>query len=134
MAFPLNDSVRCLGRTAPNNAMKNEHNRMIVAEKRMSPGSKIIINGYVKEVPIMLRTGRQSTRFDYLIETNYVEPVDEEFDELIITADEELKIKKIAKDEKVIEKLVSSIAPAIYDHEKFKEALLMQLLGGVRRD
>jgi replicative DNA helicase Mcm len=105
-----------------------------IAEKRMSPGSKIIINGYVKEVPIMLRTGGQSTRFDYLIETNYVEPVDEEFDELIITADEEIQIKEIAKDENVIKKLVNSVAPAIYGHDKIKEALLIQLLGGVPKN
>ena len=38
-----------------------------LSEKKTSPGSKIMVVGIIKEVPIVLRTGTKSTRFDLLI-------------------------------------------------------------------
>jgi len=104
-----------------------------IAERKAIPGSKVIINGIVKEVPITLRTGGQSTTFDLLIESNYLEPVDEEFEALKISKEEEAKIKKLSKEENIISKLVNSIAPNICGHDRIKEALLAQLLGGVQK-
>jgi len=62
-----------------------------ISEKRASPGSKIMIVGQIKEVPIILRTGSKSTRFDLIIEANYVEGI-EEFESAIIKLP---KLKKI---------------------------------------
>ncbi|MBN2567164.1 minichromosome maintenance protein MCM [Candidatus Woesearchaeota archaeon] len=104
-----------------------------ISEKRTNPGSRILINGVIKEVPIISRTGSQSTRFDLLIEANYVEPVEEEFSTLEISEEELETIKEISRDPKLIDRLVSSIAPSIYGHTKIKEALLLQLASGVRK-
>ena len=104
-----------------------------LTELKISPGSKIIINGYVKEVPVLLRTGGQSTKYDLMIETNYLEPVEEDLTELKITDDDIKKIIEIAEDEKVYDKLIKSIAPEIYGHSRIKEALLLQLLGGAKK-
>ncbi len=46
-----------------------------ISEKRSCPGTKIIVNGYLKEIPINLRGGGQSTTFDWILECNYFEPV-----------------------------------------------------------
>ena len=104
-----------------------------LSEKKTNPGSKVIINGYVKEIPVILRTGGQSTRFDLMIEANYIEPVNEEFGEVKISIEEEKKIKTIANQPGVVQRLVKSIAPSIYGHDKIKEALVLQLVGGVKK-
>ena len=44
-------------------------------EKKTTPGSKIRITGVLKEVPIQLRTGAQSIRYDLMMEANHIEPV-----------------------------------------------------------
>ena len=102
-------------------------------EKRTNPGSKIEVIGIIKEVPIPLRTGGKSTRFDLMAEANNIIPAEESFTELSITPEEEAEILELAHDPKIFEKLKESIAPSIYGHEKIKEALVLQLFGGVRK-
>ena len=104
-----------------------------ISEKKTSPGSKIKVVGAIKEVPIILRTGSKSTRFDLLIEANYIESVEETFYELGISEEEERQIKEIAEDPKGFQKLVNSIAPSIYGHERIKEGILLQMAGGVHK-
>ncbi len=104
-----------------------------LSEKKTSPGSKIMVVGIIKEVPIVLRTGTKSTRFDLLIEANYVEAVEETFYEVEISEEEERQIKELAEDPKVYEKLINSIAPSIYGHDRIKEAILLQMVGGVHK-
>jgi replicative DNA helicase Mcm len=101
-----------------------------LSEKKTSPGSKIGIVGSIKEVPIVLRTGAKSTRFDLLIEANYVEPKEENFLQLVISEEEEEEIKELSRDPEIYEKMSASIAPSIYGHEKIKDALVLQLMGG----
>lgn len=104
-----------------------------LSEKKTNPGTKVVLVGILKEVPIILRTGGQSTRFDLMVEGNFVDAVQEEFGEIKITSEEMEQIKQIGKSPKVISKLVNSLAPSIYGHDKIKEALLLQLLGGVKK-
>lgn len=104
-----------------------------LSERKTSPGSKIAVVGVIKEVPIILRTGSKSTRFDLLIEANYVESVEETFMELEISEEEERQIKEIAEDPKVYERLISSVAPSIYGYDRVKEAILLQMAGGVHK-
>src|SRR3990172_2885798 len=104
-----------------------------ISEKRTSPGSKVIVVGIIKEVPIILRTGAKSTRFDIMVEANNIEPVEETFYDLEISEEEEKQILELAKDPRLYQKLINSIAPSIYGYDKVKESLLLQLLGGVRK-
>lgn len=105
-----------------------------LSEKRTSPGSKIRIGGIIKEVPITLQTGGQSTRFDLLIEANCVEGVEENFSDITISSEELKAIKELAEDPKIYDRLISSIAPSIYGHERIKEALILQLMGGLKKE
>ncbi|MFH0875710.1 MAG: minichromosome maintenance protein MCM [archaeon] len=104
-----------------------------ISEKRSNPGSKLIINGILKEVPIPAKEGGKLTRFDIMLEANYVEPVEEDFIEIKISEEEEKKIKDIASRPDTLNLLEKSIAPGIYGHEKIKTALVLQALGGVRK-
>jgi len=80
-----------------------------------------------------LSTGVQSTRFDIVVEANFVEPIEEAFDEVEIDNEDVKKLMRLKDDPQVYEKLVKSVAPSIYGHEKIKEALVLQLMGGVRK-
>lgn len=102
-----------------------------MSEKKTNPGSGIKISGTIKEIPITLNQGGQSTRFDLILEANYVEALEEDFSQIKISSEEEEEIKKLSRDPAVFQKLVTSLAPNIYGHEKIKEALIMQLVGGV---
>jgi replicative DNA helicase Mcm len=104
-----------------------------LSEKKTNPGSRIILTGIIKEKPIITRSGAQSTVFDLLFEANSVLGVQEEFSDINITPEEEQKIKELSQDPAIIRKLVSSVAPSIYGHDQVKEALLLQLFGGVRK-
>ncbi|MBN4049128.1 minichromosome maintenance protein MCM [archaeon AH-315-M20] len=104
-----------------------------LSEKKTNPGSKIGITGIIKEVPITLRTGSKSTRFELMIESNYTEALEETLYEVEITEEQEKEIIELSQDPDLTTKLVNSIAPSIYGYGKVKEALLMQLVGGVRK-
>lgn len=104
-----------------------------ISERKTNPGSRIRVMGMIKEIPIVLRTGSQSTRFDFLIEANNVESVEEDFGDVEITKDEEEAILELSRDPKVYDKITNSIAPSIYGHGRVKEALVLQIFGGVRK-
>ncbi len=104
-----------------------------IMEKKTTPGSLVRVVGIIKEVPVFLKTGAQSIRFDLMVESNFIEPVEETFDDMEISKEDEERILNLAKDPEVYEKLASSIAPSIFGHEPIKEALVLQLMGGVRK-
>ena len=105
-----------------------------LSERKACPGTKIRVNGFLKEIPIILKGGGQSTTFDWMLDCNYFEPINEDFGELKISEEEKATIKELAKDPKIIQKLVKSLVPSIHGHEQIKEALLIQLAGGVKKE
>ena len=104
-----------------------------MTEKKTNPGSKIRVTGSIKEIPIILKTGGQSTRYDLFIEANNVIPIEEDFFDIEISEEEEREILELAHDPRGYDRLVRSLAPSIYGYEKVKEALLLQLVGGVQK-
>jgi replicative DNA helicase Mcm len=104
-----------------------------ITERRSSPGARIIVAGWITEVPITLRSGGQATKYDLIIESNYLEPVQDDFTDMQISDEEMEEIEKIANSKQVLSTLSKSIAPSIYGHDKVKEALVLQLAGGCRK-
>ncbi|HLC31485.1 MAG TPA: minichromosome maintenance protein MCM [Candidatus Nanoarchaeia archaeon] len=102
-------------------------------EERTTPGSKVKIHGVLKEVPVPLQTGAVSTRFDIAVEANNSIPMEEAFDHLNISEDEIKEILELAADPKVYRRLAQSIAPSVYGFDNIKEAILLQLFGGVKK-
>ena len=102
-----------------------------LSDLQTNPGSKIKISGWVKEIPITTRTGGKSTRFEYLFEANHVEPTQEDFFMLEFSEEEIAEIREVSKRPDVYDLLVRAIAPSIYGHDRIKEALVLQMLGGI---
>ena len=104
-----------------------------MSERRTNPGQKIRITGIVKEIPIILRTGGQSTMFDLLIEANAIEGIEEDYSDITITSEDEIKIRELAQKPNIWSLMIKSIAPSIYGHDRIKEALVLQMMGGIRK-
>lgn len=102
-------------------------------EERTTPGSKIAIFGVLKEVPVPLQTGAISTRFDIAVEANNIIPLEEAFDDLEISDEDMKQIQELAADPYIFKRLSTSLAPSIYGFYDVKEAVLLQLFGGVKK-
>ncbi|HJJ48667.1 MAG TPA: minichromosome maintenance protein MCM [Methanocorpusculum sp.] len=100
---------------------------------KVSPGDRVIINGILRSVQRVVG-GQKSTVFDLYLECNSIEISVKEFEEVNITDEDEKQIKKLAKDPDIYRKISSSIAPVIYGLEKEKEAIMLQLFGGVAKE
>ena len=96
----------------------------------ISPGDRVIINGILRSVQKPLKEGK-STSYDLVLDANSIERLDQEFDELDITTEEEEQILELSRDPQIYEKIVGSIAPTIYGNENVKRALMYQLFSGV---
>lgn len=101
--------------------------------ERTAPGSRIGIIGVLKEVPIPLQTGAISTRYDLAIEANNILPLEEAFEDMNVTEEDTKQILEIATSPDVFERLAKSIAPSIYGFKQQKEAVLLQLFGGIKK-
>ena len=102
-------------------------------EEKTTPGSRIKIIGILKEVPVPLQTGGLSTRFELAIEANNIIPLEETFEELDISEEDERQILELSTDPKILDNLARSIAPSIWGYEEIKKSLVLQLFGGVRK-
>jgi replicative DNA helicase Mcm len=102
-------------------------------EEKTTPGSRVKVIGIVKEVPIPLKSGAISTRYDLMIEANNIIPLEESLEELEISEEEEEEIKELASRHDLYELLAKSIAPSVYGYDEIKLALALQLFSGVRK-
>jgi replicative DNA helicase Mcm len=102
-------------------------------EEKTTPGSRIKVIGVLKEVPIPLHSGGLSTRFELAIEANNVIPLEETFEELDITDEDERQILELSEDPMVFENLARSITPSIWGYEEIKKSLVLQLFSGVQK-
>ncbi len=104
-----------------------------LTERKSSPGSRIQLVGWVTEVPITLKTGGQSIKYELIVEANSLEPLHDDTLSLNITEKDMEEIMKIAKSPDPLNLLAASLAPSIYGHDKIKEAIILQLAGGCRK-
>ncbi len=103
-------------------------------EDKTLPGNALKVNGIIKEVPIILRTGSKSTRFDLMLEANSIETIEEE-KEINISEKDIKEIKAFAKlhKEKVLDELTKKYCPFIYGNSNVKKALILSNVEGVRK-
>jgi replicative DNA helicase Mcm len=102
-------------------------------EEKTTPGSRIKVIGVLKEVPVPLPSGGLSTRFELAIEVNNLISMEETFEELDITEEDERQIIEISQDPNVFENLAKSIAPSVWGYQEIKKSLILQLFSGVRK-
>ncbi|MFQ6012783.1 MAG: LAGLIDADG family homing endonuclease [Thermoplasmata archaeon] len=98
----------------------------------VNPGDRIVLNGVLRGS----QRGRfrsKSTLFDIFLDVVGLEMEQVEYEEIEITPEDEERIEKEAASGDVIRKIVGSIAPSIYGLNVEKEALALQLFGGVAK-
>ncbi|MBI4015852.1 MAG: minichromosome maintenance protein MCM [Candidatus Aenigmarchaeota archaeon] len=100
-------------------------------QRKTDPGNRLKIVGIVKELHRMIK-GRMKTQMEMFIETNSIESTDVEWEEVNTTAQDEEKIMEFAADPEIYKKLRESLAPSIYGLGEIKDAIILQLFGGVR--
>lgn len=99
--------------------------------KKVLPGNRIRISGILRKIPAVTRTGTDTPRFDLFVDANHVETIRREFEDIEISDEDKKIIQRMSKDEHVFAKFVGSIAPSIVGYSEIKEAILLQLFGGV---
>ena len=96
---------------------------------RISPGDRVMLNGVLRS---QQKGGQvKSTLFEIHLDINSVEYEEHEYEEVLITPEDELKIREFAQTPELMDKIIASISPTIYGYDQEKEALALQLFGGV---
>ena len=99
----------------------------------VSPGDRVVINGILRSMQRVVR-GEKSTVFDIFLECNSIEIQEKEFEEVEIDEHAEDAIKELSHDPMIYRKITHSIAPTIYGSEDVKEAIALQLFGGIVKE
>lgn len=97
---------------------------------KVSPGDRTKITGIIRLMP----PKEKKVVYGRYLEAIHLEETAREFEEVEISPEEEEEIKKLAAREDIYDMLVQSIAPHIYGHEVMKEAIVLQLFGGVKKN
>ncbi len=93
------------------------------------PGDRVVIVGVVRVRPDS--ASKRRLIYDLYIEANHVEVSQKVLEEVVITREDEERIRALARDPWVRKRIVASIAPAIYGLWEIKEAIALALFGGV---
>ena len=99
----------------------------------VTPGDRIVVNGILRSIQ-RNSYGTKSTIFDIYIECNSIEVAEKEFEEVDISEDDEKQIKVLSQDPMIYRKIAHSIAPTIYGVDDVKEAIALQLFGGIAKE
>jgi replicative DNA helicase Mcm len=100
---------------------------------RLFPGNRVVINGTLRSRQREMARQR-TTLMDIFLEVNSIEQMDPGTEEVEILPEEEERIRELAEDPNIFVKLVQSISPTIFGLNIEKEALALQLFGGVTKE
>ncbi|MFZ8791476.1 MAG: minichromosome maintenance protein MCM [Thermosphaera aggregans] len=97
------------------------------------PGDRVIVTGVLRVAPIasLQKPVGLKPLFSFYVDANHVDVQQKILEEIEITREDEEKIKELARDPWIREKIIASIAPGIYGHWDVKEAIALLLFGGV---
>ncbi len=100
---------------------------------KVSPGDRVIINGILRSMQRVVK-GEKSTVFDIFLECNSIEIAEKEFEEVEIDENAENEIISLSKDPMIYRMITHSVAPTIYGSEDVKQAIVLQLFGGIAKE
>lgn len=92
-------------------------------------GDSVVLTGIL----LRSKTGELADR-SFILQVNDIENKDRDDFENELTLEDISKIKTLGNDPKVIEKLRDSIAPSLFGLQQIKESILLQIVGGVRKE
>ena len=100
---------------------------------KVVPGARLKFTGILRlQKP---KRGRgPTTVYNRVLEAVHVQELQREYLEIEILPEEEEKIRTLSKDPNVYELLRKSVSPSIYGHEMVKEAIALQMFGGVKKE
>ncbi len=95
------------------------------------PGDRVDVTGMLRIRPRRNARGKlEKNLYTMFLDTVSLVPKQKEFAELYINEEEERKIKELARDPEIFNKITASMAPSIYGHTEIKQAVALQLFGG----
>jgi replicative DNA helicase Mcm len=103
---------------------------------KVLPGNRIILNGILRSFQraTASRGGVvRNTTFDLMVLANSFESKTQEYAEIELSPEEVALIEKFRGDPTVVDKIVLSLAPTIKGMEQEKEAIALQMFGGVEK-
>ena len=95
---------------------------------KLNPGDKVRITGTLKTF-----REERSGKFKNYIYVNHIEPLEQEFEELQLSEEDEEQIIELSKDPNIYDKIIKSTAPSIRGYRDVKEAIALQLFGGAAK-
>ncbi|KAH6771094.1 minichromosome maintenance family protein [Perilla frutescens var. hirtella] len=99
------------------------------------PGEEIEVTGiYTNNFDLSLNTKNGFPVFATVVEANYVAKKQDLFSAYKLTQEDKEEIEKLAKDPRIGERIVKSIAPSIYGHEDIKTAIALAMFGGQEKN
>jgi len=99
---------------------------------KLNPGDRVKANG-VLFIRSQRKGGKDTPVFDIFLRIHSLERQNIPLEEIVITEDEELEIKELARRPDIYELFTNSIAPSIFGMNEVKQSLALQLFGGVAR-
>jgi len=99
---------------------------------KIFPGYRVILNGILHSVqkgPVA-----KSTLFDINLDIVSVEFQEHEYEEISIEEEDKQKILVEARSPDIFKKIIASISPTIFGYDVEKEAIALQLFGGVSKE
>ncbi|RVW26399.1 DNA replication licensing factor MCM2 [Vitis vinifera] len=89
---------------------------------------------YTNNFDLSLNTKNGFPVFATVVEANYVTKKQDLFSAYKLTQEDKEEIEKLAKDPRIGERIVKSIAPSIYGHEDIKTAMALAMFGGQEKN
>ena len=93
------------------------------------PGDRVTVVGIVRVRPDS--ASKKRAIYDMVVDAVHIEVSQKILEEVVITREDEERIKTLARDPWIRKRIIASIAPAIYGHWDIKEAIALALFGGV---
>ena len=97
---------------------------------KLSPGDRVTINGILRE-NLKAQGSQKSTLFEIFLSAVSFERQKDDYEEIVINEEDVERILATSRDPALFPNLIASIAPTIFGMEPEKEALALQLFGGV---
>ncbi|CAO2823331.1 unnamed protein product [Amaranthus hypochondriacus] len=99
------------------------------------PGEEIEVTGiYTNNFDLSLNTKNGFPVFATVVEANYIAKKQDLFSAYKLTQEDKEEIEKLAKDPRIGERIIKSIAPSIYGHEDIKTAVALAMFGGQEKN
>ncbi|KAF3935370.1 hypothetical protein ABW20_dc0107286 [Dactylellina cionopaga] len=99
------------------------------------PGEEVEITGiYRNNYDAQLNNKNGFPVFATILEANNVIKAHDQMAGFQLTEEDESTIRKLAKEPKIVKKIIESIAPSIYGHNDIKTAVAASLFGGVPKN